>query len=82
MTLDQLILYAFIKNCPRLVQAIQDEVLVCIDIDDDKVTYMLNYEYLPSEQHYLDFLFDMDDSDIVYQMMLMHNEYFLRIYID
>ena len=81
MTNDQLILYAFTKNCPVLVKAIQDEVLTLIDVSENKLTYMLRYEYLPSEQHYMDFMFDMDDSQIVYQMQLLHNEYFLRIYV-
>jgi hypothetical protein len=81
MTNDQLILYAFTKDCPRLVKALQDEVLTLIDMDDNKLTYMLRYEYLPNEQAFLDFLFDMDESQIVYQMQLLHNEYFLRIYV-
>ena len=81
MTNDELILYAFLNDCPRLVKAIQDNVLVLIDISDHKLTYMLNSEYLPTEQDYLDFLFDMDESKIVYQMTLLYNEYFLRIYV-
>lgn len=81
MNNDQLILYAFTMNCPRLVKAIQDDVLTLIDIDDSKLTFMLRYEYLPDDKSYMDFMFDMDESDIVYQMVLMHNEYFLRIYI-
>ena len=80
MTNDELILYAFLKDCPRLVKAVQDNALVLIDIDENKLTYMLDYNYLPSEQEYLDFLFDMDETNIVYQMQLLHNEYFLRIY--
>jgi len=81
MTNDELIMYAFLNDCPRLVKAVQDNVLTLIDIDDNKLTYMLKYEYLPTEQDYLDFLFDMDMTNIVYQMQLLHNEYFLRIYI-
>lgn len=81
MTKDQLILYAFVKDCPRLVKAIQDEVLTLIDMDDNVLTFMLRSEYLPTEQDYMDFMFDMDDSEIVYQMRLLHNEYFLRIYV-
>jgi len=81
MTNDQLIMYAFLNDCPRLVKAVQDNVLTLIDMDDNKLTYMLKYEYLPTEQEYLDFLFDMDMTNIVYQMQLLHNEYFLRIYI-
>jgi hypothetical protein len=81
MTNDELIMYAFLNDCPRLVKAVQDNVLILIDKDDNKLTYMLKYEYLPTEQDYLDFLFDMDMTNIVYQMQLLHNEYFLRIYI-
>lgn len=68
-------------NCPRLVKALQDDVLTLIDVDDKKLTYMLSYDYLPDEQTYTEFLFDLDDSDITYQMVLLHNEYFLRIYL-
>lgn len=64
-----------------MVKAIQDDVLTLIDIDDSKLTFMLRYEYLPDEQSYMDFMFDMDESLITYQMVLMHNEYFLRIYL-
>jgi len=81
MTNDELIMYAFLNDCPRLIKAVQDNVLTLIDMDDNKLTYMLKYEYLPTEQDYLDFLFDMDMTNIVYQMQLLHNEYFLRIYI-
>lgn len=81
MTQDQFILYAFTMDCPRLVRAIQDDVLTLIDMDDNKLTYMLRSEYLPTEQDYMDFMFDLDESQIVYQMQLLHNEYFLRIYV-
>jgi len=81
MTNDELIMYAFLNDCPRLIKAVQDNALTLIDMDDKKLTYMLKYEHLPTEQDYLDFLFDMDQTNIVYQMQLLHNEYFLRIYI-
>lgn len=81
MTNDQFILYAFTKDCPRLVKAIQDEVLTLIDMDDGVLTFMLRSDYFPTEQDYMDFLFDMDDSQIIYQMRSLHNEYFLRIYV-
>jgi hypothetical protein len=80
MTNDQLILYAFAMNCPRLVKAVQDDALILIDVTGNKVTYMMSRHYLPTDDSYIKFLFDMDDSDITYQMAMLNHEYFLRIY--
>lgn len=80
MNNDQLILYAFLKDCPRLVKAVQDNALELMDITDNKITYIIRNNYLPTEQDYMDFLFDLDDSNIVYQMQFVTNNYFLRLY--
>ncbi len=77
---DQLILYAFIKNCPRLVKAAQDNALKLIDIKGYQYTFKVDFNYLPTEQDYMDFLFDLDDSDIVYQMQFVNGSYFIKLY--
>jgi len=77
---DQLILYAFIKNCPRLVKAVQDDALKLIDISGYQYTFIIDFAYLPTEQDYMDFLFDLDESDVVYQMQFMNGCYFIKLY--
>jgi hypothetical protein len=76
----ELLLYSFINDCPRLVKAAQDDAMKLIDVSDSVYTYIIDYDYLPSERDYMDFLFDLDESVIVYQMQFLHGCYFIRIY--
>lgn len=77
---DQLILYAFINDCPRLVKAVQDDALKLIDISGTQYTFIIDFAYLPTEKEYLDFLYDLDDSQIVYQMQFLNGCYFIKLY--
>jgi len=77
---DQLILYAFINDCPRLVKAVQDDALKLIDISGTQYTFIIDFTYLPTERDYMDFLFDLDESQIVYQMQFMNGCYFIKLY--
>jgi hypothetical protein len=76
----ELLLYAFINDCPRLIRAVQDDALKLIDVSDNKYTFIIDGQYLPTEQDYMDFIFDLDDSQLIYQIQLLHGCYFIRIY--
>ena len=77
---NELLLHAFINDCPRLIRMVQDDAMKLIDVSDNKCTFIVDSAYLPTEQDYLDFLFDLDESTIVYQMQLLHGCYFIRLY--